>query len=113
MREKEIQSKEAELEQVIKEYYRYDMSGLKVEINNMLERETKQVGEEKRVKLEEIKRKFAKLNALSADHVSRGSRHKAALGGSSEGGADEKLLGDFERYSEQYEEQVKAANAEK
>ena len=89
------------------------MSGLKAEINNMLEKETKQIGEEKRVKLEEIKRKFAELNALSTNHINRGSRHKAALGGSSEGGADEKLLGDFERYSEQYEEQVKASNTEK
>ena len=114
MRDKEIQSKEAELESVIQEYYRYDMSGLKTEISRLLEAETKQVEEDKRVKLEEIKRKFSKLDALSADHVQRGSRHKAAISADShEGAADEKLLEDFERYSEQYENQVKEANSDK
>jgi hypothetical protein len=39
----EIERKEAELEQVIEEYYRYDMAGLKAEINNILSNETQKV----------------------------------------------------------------------
>ena len=37
IRETDLQRKEAELENVIKEYYAYDMSGLKSEINSKLE----------------------------------------------------------------------------
>ena len=50
IRDTELQRKEAELEQVIQEYYRYDMSSLKTEINRILETETKKVDEERKMK---------------------------------------------------------------
>ena len=106
VREQQIQQKEAELEAVIKTYYNYDMSTLKAEITRMLENETSQVNEEKKAKLQEIQKKFAKLDGLSADHVKRGSRHKGALQGAANENdiaADQKLLQDFETYGEQYE----------
>lgn len=105
IRDKEIQQKEAELESVIQEYYRYNMSELKAEISRLLENETKQIDEDKRVKLDDIRRKFAELNALSSDHISRGSRHKSAIkGGEDNVASDEMLLQNFERYSRQYED---------
>ena len=39
IRETDLQRKEAELEQVIQGYYRYDMSSLKQEVNRMLQKE--------------------------------------------------------------------------
>ena len=52
------------------------MSGLKAEINNILESEVSKVDEERKTKLNEIEKKFKTLHKLSADHISRGSRHK-------------------------------------
>lgn len=43
----EIERKEAELEHVIQEYYRYDMAGLKAEINNILNNETDRLEKER------------------------------------------------------------------
>ena len=40
-------NKEAELEQVIQEYYNYDMSSLKAEINRILQSETSKVDSER------------------------------------------------------------------
>ena len=54
VRETELSRKEAELEQVIQEYYRYDMSSLKTEIKKIFEKETSQVDEERQLKLKEI-----------------------------------------------------------
>ena len=92
IRETELQRKEAELELVIQEYYRYDMSGLKAEINNILESEVSKVDEERKTKLNEIEKKFKTLHKLSADHISRGSRHKGQIQGENDVAADEKLL---------------------
>ena len=116
--ETELQRKENELEQVIQEYYRYDMSGLKAEINRQLEAEVGRVDEERKIKLNEIEKKFKTLHKLSADHVSRGTRHKgqsnrSGAAAENDAAADEELLQQFERSSEVYEEQVKQANTEK
>ena len=54
IRETELQRKEAELEQVIQEYYRYDMSGLKQEIKKTFEQESGKVDQERQAKLKEI-----------------------------------------------------------
>ena len=62
IRDTEIQRKEAELEQVIREYYRYDMSGLKTEIKKLFEVEADKIDEERKIKQNEIKKKFATLN---------------------------------------------------
>ena len=78
IRETDIQRKEAELESVIKQYYEYDMSGLKSEINQKLEEEVKKVDDERKIKLNEIDKKFKTIHKLSADHVARGSRHKGS-----------------------------------
>ena len=114
IRETDLQRKEAELENVIKEYYAYDMSGLKAEINSKLEQEVKKVDDERKMKLNEIDKKFKTIHKLSADHVARGSRHKGSDRGAAnqenDVAADEKLLQDFERFSERYEAQVKTAN---
>lgn len=81
------------------------MKDLKAEISRLLENETMQIDEDKRVKLEDIRRKFAKLNALGSDHVNRGSRHKSAIKGDEDSVAsDEKLLENFEKFSLQYED---------
>ena len=92
IRETELQRKEAELELVIQEYYRYDMSGLKQEINRILETETKKVDEERKTKLNEIEKKFKTLHKLSTDHISRGTRHRGQLQGENDVAADERLL---------------------
>ena len=111
IKEAEIQQKEAELEQVIQEYYRYDMSGLKQEIKKNFEQESGKVDQERQAKLKEIEQKFKTLTKLSSEHIARGTRHRKAKGaGDQENAADEKLLEDFERHSELYEEQVKEAN---
>ena len=110
IRETELQRKEAELERVIEDYYRYDMSGLKAEINNILESEVRKVDEERKIKLNEIEKKFKTLHKLSTDHISRGTRHKGHV---QDVTADEKMLNDFERYSETYENQVREANSDK
>jgi DNA-directed RNA polymerase beta' subunit len=54
----EIERKEAELEQVIQEYYRYDMASLKAEINNILSVETEKLERDRRAKAQEIEDKF-------------------------------------------------------
>ena len=92
IRETELQRKEAELELVIQEYYRYDMSGLKAEINRILETEVKKVDEERKTKLNEIEKKFKTMHTLSSKHISRGSRHKGQVQGENDVAADEKLL---------------------
>ena len=78
IRETELQRKEAELEQVIQQYYRYDMSGLKTEIKKIFEKETSKVDEDRQMKLKEIEQKFSTLSKLSAEHVTRGTRHRGA-----------------------------------
>ena len=103
IRETELQRKEAELEQVIQQYYKYDMSGLKAEINKILKQEVGKVEEERKAKLNEIEKKFKTLHTLSTEHVSRGTRHRGGNQGANDVAADEKLLQDFERYSETYE----------
>ena len=92
IRETELQRKEAELELVIQEYYRYDMSGLKSEINRILESEVSKVDEERKTKLNDIEKKFKTLHKLSSDHISRGTRHKGQVQGENDVAADEKLL---------------------
>ena len=74
--EAELQRKEAELEQVIQEYYNYDMTGLKAEINRILSTETSKVDKEREAKLAEIARKFSKIMSLGSQHIVKGSRHK-------------------------------------
>lgn len=54
----ELERKEAELEQVIQEYYRYDMAGLKAEINNILQNETEKLEKDRAAKIREIDDKF-------------------------------------------------------
>ena len=68
------------------------MSGLKAEINRILESEVQKVDVERKTKLAEIERKFKTLHKLSAEHVSRGTRHKGQLQGENDVAADEKLL---------------------
>ena len=65
IRETELQRKEAELEQVIQEYYRFDMSGLKAEIKKIFEAESGKVDNERLTKLKEIEKKFQTLTKLS------------------------------------------------
>ena len=64
--EAELQRKEAELEQVLQEYYNYDMSGLKAEVNRILQAETSKVDSERQAKLNEIARKFSKIMSLGS-----------------------------------------------
>ena len=64
--EAQLQNKEAELEQVIQEYYNYDMSSLKAEINRILQSETSKVDSERQAKLTEIARKFSKIMSLGS-----------------------------------------------
>ena len=89
------------------------MSGLKQEINRILETETRKVDEERKTKLNEIEKKFKTLHKLSTEHISRGTRHRGQLQGENDVAADEQLLQDFERYSEKYEAQVRESNSEK
>ena len=98
---------------MIQQYYRYDMTGLKTEIRKIFDKETKMVEEERHAKLKEIENKFRTLHKLSAEHISRGTRHKGTGSDDRDQAVDEKLLQDFERYSEVYEDQVKKANKEK
>ena len=118
--EAELQRKEAELEQVIQEYYNYDMSGLKAEVNRILQSETSKVDSERQAKLNEIARKFSKIMSLGSQHVVKGSRHKTKNDLDIEDGvlppgeeADEQLIHQFEQHSETYENQVREANQEK
>ena len=116
--EADLQQKEAELEQVIHEYYNYDMSSLKAEINRILQTETSKVDSERQAKLTEIARKFSKIMSLGSQHVVKGSRHKTKNDADFQDGApseetDEQLLQQFTEHSDQYESQVREANLEK
>ena len=62
----DIERKEAELEQVIQEYYRFDMAGLKAEINQILNLETEKLTNEKEAKIKEIALKFKNIVSLGA-----------------------------------------------
>ena len=68
------------------------MSGLKAEINRLLETEVGKVEEERKSKLNEIERKFKTLHKLSTEHVSRGTRHRGQNQGANDVAADEQLL---------------------
>ena len=117
--EAELQKKEAELEQVIQEYYNYDMSGLKAEINRILSSETSKVDKEREAKLAEIARKFSKIMSLGSQHIVKGSRHKTKNDHGLDDGApedmndDESLFQQFDQHSVEYEKQVRDANKEK
>ena len=116
--EAQLQNKEAELEQVIQEYYNYDMSSLKAEINRILQSETSKVDSERQAKLTEIARKFSKIMSLGSQHVVKGSRHKTKNDADFNDGApseetDEQLLQQFTEHSDLYENQVREANVEK
>ena len=116
--EADLQRKEAELEQVIQEYYNYDMSSLKAEINRILQSETSKVDSERQAKLTEIARKFSKIMSLGSQHVVKGSRHKTKNDADFNDGApseetDEQLLQQFTEHSDLYENQVREANVEK
>jgi len=89
------------------------MSSLKAEIKSIFEQETSKVEEERFQKLKEIEQKFKTLHKLSAEHVARGSRHRGAGSEIQDQAADELLLQNFERYSKDYEDQVRKANKEK
>ena len=116
--EAQLQNKEAELEQVIQEYYNYDMSSLKAEINRILQSETSKVDSERQAKLTEIARKFSKIMSLGSQHIVKGSRHKTKNDADFNDGApseetDEQLLQQFTEHSDLYENQVREANVEK
>ena len=86
----EIERKEAELEQVIQEYYRYDMASLKAEINNILNIETDKLERDRKTKAQEIDEKFNQIVSLGTSHLKQGSKHKQ--GWQEAGGSDEQLL---------------------
>ena len=102
--ETDIQRKEAELEQVITEYYKYDMSGLKGEIKRLLDSETEKLDAERRRKLEEISRKFTEISSLSATHIRQGNKHINKGFGDDAQGVDERFLEEYEKHSAQYED---------
>ena len=84
------------------------MSGLKGEVNRILQAETSKVDSERQAKLNEIARKFSRIMSLGSQHVVKGSRHKTKNDLDIEDGApseetDEQLLQQFERHSETYE----------
>ena len=95
------------------------MSGLKAEVNRILQAETSKVDSERQAKLNEIARKFSKIMSLGSQHVVKGSRHKTKNDLDVEDGApneendDQLLLQQFEHHSETYENQVREANKEK
>ena len=111
--ETDIQRKEAELEQVITEYYKYDMTGLKAEIKRLLENETSKIDEDRKRKLEEIQRKFTDITSLSSDHIKQGSRHVNKRPKDGDQNVDEKFIEELNQYEKQYEQQVIEANQEK
>jgi hypothetical protein len=86
----EIERKEAELEQVIQEYYRYDMAALKAEINNILSVETEKLERDRRAKAAEIDEKFNQIVSLGSNHLKQGSKHK--MGWQESGATSEEQL---------------------
>ena len=105
--EADLQRKEAELEQVIQEYYNYDMSSLKAEVNRILTSETSKVDAERQAKLTEIARKFSKIMSLGSQHVVKGSRHKTKSDLDVEDGdgeeSDAQLLVQYQHHEGLYE----------
>jgi len=54
VKEEQLKLKEEELQQLMKEYYLFDMGELREEINHILNQETSKIDDEKKEKLKEI-----------------------------------------------------------
>ena len=58
------------------EYYSFDMSELKEEVDRILTNESEKVSKEKEDKLKEITNNFKRIMALAQDHIAKGSNYK-------------------------------------
>ena len=75
-KDKVIQQKEQELNQLMTEYYAFDMQELKQEIDVILQNESDKVTKEKDNKLKEISNNFKRIMGLAQDHIAKGSNYK-------------------------------------
>ena len=89
------------------EYYTFDMSALREEVERILSNESEKISKEKEDKLKEISNNFKRIMRLAQDHVAKGSGYKV-------NSLDEqKTILEFEKQSEEFEKIVRDANMNK
>ncbi len=75
-KDKTIIQKEQQLNQLMIEYYSFDMQELKNEIDKILTDESERVSKEKDERLKSISNNFKRIMSLAQDHISKGSGYK-------------------------------------
>ena len=75
-KDKIIIQKEQELNRLMEEYYKYDMSELKQEVERLLNQESEKISKEKEQKQREIANNFKRIMGLAQDHIAKGSNYK-------------------------------------
>ena len=88
--EADLKAKEQELTHKINEYYNFDMSKLKAEVQEVLGQETDRIDRERAQKQSEINAKFQTITSLADSHVARGPKYITAS--QDQGGLDQQLL---------------------
>ena len=75
-KDKIIIQKEQELNRLMEEYYKYDMTELKQEVERLLNQESEKISKEKEQKQREIANNFKRIMCLAQDHIAKGSNYK-------------------------------------
>lgn len=108
--EQDILAKEQELTHKIQQYYNFDLSALKNEIQTVLADETGKIDRERQKKLQEIQSKFAEIEQLADSHLHRGDRYVTLPDAQQ---MDDQLLQEFAEKGDSFEEAVREANQQK
>jgi hypothetical protein len=83
------------------------MSGLKSEVQSVLDQETNKINNECRLKQAEIAQKFQLVKRLSTEHIAKGNKYDVS---EREQQMDDLLITEYERNSELFEQSVRTAN---
>ena len=73
--EADLRHKEQELHHAIKQFFAYDLTGLKQEITEKLGTETDKINQEAAQKQSEIQTKFRNIDRLASEHIVRGDKY--------------------------------------
>jgi hypothetical protein len=99
--------KEQQLNQLMIEYYSFDMSELKNEIERILTNEANKVSTEQDTKIKEINNNFKRIMTLAQEHIAKGSGYQVNHMD------EQQTMEDFEKYGEEYEKAVTNSNQQK
>ena len=110
-----LAEKEEELTRLMKEYYQYDMPALGADLNGLLENEVQKLNESHQHKMASLDNQFSQISKVSTKHLELGSQYQNLDRDKNEPqeNAKQKMMGVFDKQSEEYQEVISKANEQK